>query len=121
MELLATCELTEQQGLFVCYFIETGSLYSPGSHGTCSVLQDDLKLKDPPASASQVLKLKVCGMLSFGKTPTHIQQKIRVSSTYPLQCSSVSMVTTLQHMGPLTETEKDIEKIPLCEMRLLCL
>ncbi|GAB1288019.1 Transcription initiation factor TFIID subunit 13 [Apodemus speciosus] len=38
---------------------ELDSLYSPGCPGTHSVDQADLKLRNPPASASQVLGLKV--------------------------------------------------------------
>jgi hypothetical protein len=36
------------------------SLYSPGCPGTHSVDQAGLKLRNPPASASQVLGLKAC-------------------------------------------------------------
>jgi hypothetical protein len=36
------------------------SLYSPGCPGTHSVAQAGFKLKNPPASAAQVLGLKVC-------------------------------------------------------------
>jgi hypothetical protein len=36
------------------------SLYSPGCPGTHSVDQAGLELRNPPASASQVLGLKVC-------------------------------------------------------------
>ena len=36
------------------------SLYSPGCPGTHSVDQAGLKLRNSPASASQVLGLKVC-------------------------------------------------------------
>jgi hypothetical protein len=36
------------------------SLYSSGCPGTHSVDQAGLKLRDPPASASQVLGLKAC-------------------------------------------------------------
>jgi hypothetical protein len=38
-----------------CFF-----LYSPGCPGTHSVDQDGLELRNPPASASRVLGLKVC-------------------------------------------------------------
>jgi hypothetical protein len=41
-------------------FFETGSLYSPGCPGTYSVDQAGLDLRNPPASASQVLGLKIC-------------------------------------------------------------
>jgi hypothetical protein len=46
--------------LFVCLFFETWFLCSAGCPGTHSVDQADLKIRDPPASASQVLGLKVC-------------------------------------------------------------
>jgi pyrrolidone-carboxylate peptidase len=47
--------------LFVCLFFQDRvSLYSPGCPGTHSVDQAGLELRNPPASASQVLGLKVC-------------------------------------------------------------
>jgi hypothetical protein len=48
--------------LFVCLFVfrDRVSLYSPGCPGTHCVDQAGLKLLNPPASASQVLGLKVC-------------------------------------------------------------
>jgi hypothetical protein len=39
------------------------SLYGPGYPGTCSVVQAGLKLRNLPASASQVLRLKVCATI----------------------------------------------------------
>jgi hypothetical protein len=39
---------------------ETGFLCSPGCPGTHSVDQAGLELRNPPASASQVLGLKAC-------------------------------------------------------------
>jgi hypothetical protein len=47
-------------GLFVCLFQDRVSLCSPGCPGTHSVDQDGLELRNPPASASRVLGLKVC-------------------------------------------------------------
>jgi hypothetical protein len=51
--------------LFVCLFCfvfqDRVSLCSPGYPGTHSVAQAGLELRNPPASASQVLGLKVCG------------------------------------------------------------
>jgi hypothetical protein len=41
-------------------FFETGFLCSPSCLGDCSVDQAGLQLRDPPASASRVLGLKVC-------------------------------------------------------------
>ena len=47
--------------LFVCLFVfETGFLCSPGCAGTHFVDQAGLELRNLPASASQVLGLKVC-------------------------------------------------------------
>jgi hypothetical protein len=41
-------------------FLDRVSLYSPGCPGTHFVDQAGLELRNPPASASQVLGLKVC-------------------------------------------------------------
>jgi hypothetical protein len=48
--------------LFVCLFVfrDRVSLCSPGCPGTHFVDQAGLELRNPPASASQVLGLKVC-------------------------------------------------------------
>jgi hypothetical protein len=48
--------------LFVCLFVfqDRVSLYSSGCPGTQFVDQAGLELRNPPASASQVLGLKVC-------------------------------------------------------------
>jgi hypothetical protein len=42
------------------FFQDRVSLYSPGCPGTHFVDQAGLGLRNPPASASQVLELKVC-------------------------------------------------------------
>jgi hypothetical protein len=46
--------------VFVCLFQDRVSLCSPGCPGTHFVDQAGLKLRNPPASAFQVLGLKVC-------------------------------------------------------------
>jgi hypothetical protein len=47
--------------LFAClFFRDRVSLYSPGCPGTHFVDQAGLKLRNQPASASQVLGLKAC-------------------------------------------------------------
>jgi hypothetical protein len=49
--------------LFCCFFRDRVSLCSPGYPGTHSVDQAGLELRNPPASASQVLGLKVCATM----------------------------------------------------------
>jgi hypothetical protein len=51
--------------LFVCLFVfqDRVSLYSPGCPGTHFVDQVGLELRNPPASASRVLGLKVCATM----------------------------------------------------------
>jgi hypothetical protein len=50
--------------LFVCLFVfvfqDRVSLHSPGCPGTQSIDQAGLKLRNSPASSSQVLGLKAC-------------------------------------------------------------
>jgi hypothetical protein len=46
--------------IFVFIFRDRVSLYSPGCPGTHFIDQAGLELRNPPASASQVLGLKVC-------------------------------------------------------------
>jgi hypothetical protein len=48
--------------LFFLVFWDRVSLCSPGCSGTHSVDQAGLELRNPPASASQVLGLKACGL-----------------------------------------------------------
>jgi hypothetical protein len=54
--------------LFVCLFRDRVSLYSPGCPGTHFVDQAGLELRNPPASASWVLGLKVCATMP---SPAH--------------------------------------------------
>jgi hypothetical protein len=51
---------------FVFVFRDRVSLCSPGCPGTHSVDQAGLELRNPPASASQVLGLKVCATMPGG-------------------------------------------------------
>jgi hypothetical protein len=52
--------LLGEKRLFFLVFRDRVSLCRPGCPGIHSVDQAGLKLRDPPASASQVLGLKVC-------------------------------------------------------------
>ena len=59
--------------LFVCLFQDRVSMCSPGCPGTHFVDQTGLELRDPPASASQVLGSKACtttAQLCMGVLPT---------------------------------------------------
>jgi hypothetical protein len=49
---------------FVLFFRDRVFLCSPGCPGTHSVDQAGLKLRDPPASASQVLGLQACATIA---------------------------------------------------------
>jgi hypothetical protein len=55
-------------GLVFLVFRDRVSLYSPGCPGTHFVDQAGLELRNPPASASQVLGLTVCATTPGGKT-----------------------------------------------------
>jgi hypothetical protein len=50
----------QNQTFFFFIFQDRVSLYSPGCPGTHSADQAGLELRNPPASASQVLRLKAC-------------------------------------------------------------
>ena len=52
----------------VLVFRDRVSLYSPDCPGTHSVDQAGLKLRNPPASASGVLGLKVCATTAWHGT-----------------------------------------------------
>jgi hypothetical protein len=59
----ALCLLIEMEFFFFFFllvFRDRVSLYSPGCPGTHSVDQAGLELRNPPASASQVHRLKAC-------------------------------------------------------------
>jgi hypothetical protein len=56
-----SCSLFEF--LFVCFFRDRVSLYSPGCPRTHFVDQAGLELRNLPASASQVLGLKACATM----------------------------------------------------------
>jgi hypothetical protein len=54
---------------FFFWFFERGFLCSPGCPGTHFVDQAGLELTNPPASASQVLGLKVCATTAWPSSP----------------------------------------------------
>ncbi|EEQ62534.1 hypothetical protein CBFG_06246 [Clostridiales bacterium 1_7_47FAA] len=57
---------------FIFVFRDRVSLYSSGCPGTHSVDQADLKLRNPPASASRVLGLKACATTAWLHSPFYI-------------------------------------------------
>jgi hypothetical protein len=56
---------------FFFFFLDRVSLYSPGCPGIHFVDQAGLKLRNLPASASQVLGLKVCATIPGYKDVNH--------------------------------------------------
>jgi hypothetical protein len=56
--------------IYILVFQDRVSLYSPGCPGTHSVHQAGLELRNPPASASQVLGLKACA--TTARLPSYI-------------------------------------------------
>jgi hypothetical protein len=65
-----TNQLTKQTFFFFFFLVSQDRVFlcSPGCPGTHSVDQADLKLRNPPASASRVLGLKVCGTTARSQT-----------------------------------------------------
>jgi hypothetical protein len=54
------------------FFRDRVSLYSPGCPGTHSADQAGLELRNPPASVSQVLGLKVCATTAWSESSLKI-------------------------------------------------
>jgi hypothetical protein len=76
---------------FVLFFGDRVSLYSPGCPGTHFVDQAGLELRNPPASASQVLGLKACATTAWLKTDLLIkkgenQQSLPIHLPLPPDC-----------------------------------
>jgi hypothetical protein len=67
--------------IHIFVFFHTGFLYRPGCPGTHSVDQTGLKLRNPPASASQVLGLKACATTPGCNCSTHVT--VCVLSLFP--------------------------------------
>jgi hypothetical protein len=61
--------------LFIFVFRDRVSLCSPGCPGTHSVDQAGLKLRNPPASASQVLGLKACATMPGERSTISMKKK----------------------------------------------
>jgi hypothetical protein len=69
---------------FFFFFRDRVSLCSPGYPGTHSVDQAGLELRNPPASASRVLGLKVCAT-----TPSfNLSLKGIPNPSFPVACRS---------------------------------
>jgi hypothetical protein len=65
---------------FFWFFRDNVSLCSPGCPGTHSVDQAGLELRNPPASASQVLGLKVCATTYYKNSTNYVKTKINQNS-----------------------------------------
>jgi hypothetical protein len=70
------------------------SLCSPGCHGTHSVDQAGLKLRNPPASVSQVLGLKACATTAQFQLLFHLSllQQMSFPGLVPLPVSNIPQV-----------------------------
>jgi hypothetical protein len=69
---------------FVCLvYQDRVPLYSPGCPGTHSVGQAGLELRNPPASASQVLGLKVCTTTAWLQS-VFKKKKIKVGNPFTM-------------------------------------
>jgi hypothetical protein len=88
-----------------CFFQDRVSLCSPGCPGTHSVDQAGLKLRNLPASASQVLGLKVCAttarrLWSFLRESSHhYKSKVvpaPMSSTNPAESEFLGLYRWLR-------------------------
>jgi hypothetical protein len=83
--------------LFVLVFRDRVSLYSPGSPGTHFVDQAGLELRNLPASASRVVRLKACAttpgsydslLFTLGEVKSLARGgKTVIQCLYPIQCS----------------------------------
>jgi hypothetical protein len=73
------------------------SLCSPGCPGTHSVDQAGLKLKNPPASASQVLGLKACATMSGRTTIFNKSTQKLFNMKYDNHCGK-SLFFTLEQL-----------------------
>jgi hypothetical protein len=70
---------------FFFFFLDKVSLCSPGCPGTHSVDQAGLKLRNPPASASQVLRLKACS--------TTAQLHLNILNARSLKCLKTTFLS----------------------------
>jgi hypothetical protein len=69
LETIMSCHSREGRHFVSCHRADNWN-QSTGCPGTHSVDQAGLKLKDPPASASQVLRLKACTTTAWFKLLT---------------------------------------------------
>jgi hypothetical protein len=73
---------------FFFFFRDRVSLCSPGCPGTHIVDQAGLELRNPPASASLVLGLKVCRFTGMGRFSGSRDLPVSTSSAMGLRCTS---------------------------------
>jgi hypothetical protein len=86
------------------FFRDRVSLYSPGCPGTHSVDQVGLELRNPPASASQVLGLKTCAtttqykLILCGSSNPQGHRLLGGSDSFSSVGTSWNLSTTRQHV-----------------------
>jgi hypothetical protein len=87
----------DQLSLSFDFFRDRVSLYSPGCPGTHSVDQAGLELRNPPASASQVLGIKACATTARPKST--LIRTFNWGWLTDLEVQSIIKVGAWQHPG----------------------
>jgi hypothetical protein len=85
-------------------FRDRFALYSPGCPGTHSVDQADLELRNPPASASQVLGFKVC---STTARPKHVLSFVVLTGLSYLLSENFFLKLLCLNMAKINELVSD--------------
>ena len=88
------------------FFRDRVSLYSPGCPGTHFVDQAGLELRNPPASASQVLGLKVC-------TTCMVTAALDITAALVLNAQHCAPSFSLHHTTPVHNAHSGSESRPL--------
>jgi hypothetical protein len=86
--------------LFILFFQSRVSLYSPGCPVTSSVDQASLRLRDPLASASLVLGLKVCVITTLTNTFFTVNKKRKEMNIIFKKFCWSSLVTRILCLEP---------------------
>jgi hypothetical protein len=83
--------------VLVLVFQDRVSLCSPGCPGTHSVNQAGLELRNPPASASQVLGLKACGTTARLKAYFYVYEYTAAVSRHTRRGHRIPLQMVVSH------------------------